>query len=318
MWRTLKKGSLVDIVAPASRCPLDEIEKGIKVLESWGLRVRVPTPLFGNHWTHSNNDQVRIDQLKAAIEAPDSDAIWVVRGGYGSLKLLPALSKMRKPRVNKVFLGLSDVTSLHLFFNQKWGWSTLHAPILSRVGRGDLPPKSINELKQILFGKRDEQVFSVKPLNLFAKNINAQKNKKSSQQNSILRGQLVGGNLATFQTCLGTPFEWKPKNTILFLEDVGERAYRLDRMWEHLLQTGLLQKCSGIILGDFTDGLEADGRNLFPQFLKERAETCPVPLFTGLPVGHGKIQRTLPLGVQVCIENNKLIVPSGFYQDLKK
>lgn len=301
MWKALQKGSLIDVIAPASRCPLDELQAGLKLIESWGLRVRVPKDLFGQHWAHSHSDEKRFQQLNSALMAPDSQALWIVRGGYGSIKLLPYLQKISRPKINKVFLGLSDVTSLHLFMNQKWKWSTLHAPIISRLGQGNLPSKSINELRQILFGRKDQQIFKIKPLNTLAKNFKGE-------------AQLVGGNMVTFQTCIGTPFQWKPKNTFLFLEDVGERAYRLDRIWEHFLQTGLLQQCRGVILGDFTGGQEPDGRQLIPTFIKDRAKTCPVPLFSGLPVGHGDIQRTLPLGTRALIRDNQLFVESGYLQ----
>ena len=286
---------MIDIIAPASRCPLDELNAGIKELESWGYRVRVPNKIFGDHWTHSHENEERFLQLKNALYAQDSSAVWCVRGGYGSLKLLPQLAKLKPPSQVKLFLGLSDITSLHLFLNQKWKWPTLHSPIVSRIGRGDLPVSTIIELQNIICGKQSEVLFKVKPLNDAAKNFKGE-------------GIIVGGNFTTLQTTLGTPFQWQPKNSILFLEDVGERAYRLDRIWEHFKQAGLLNKAKAIVLGDFTDGHEKNGVDLIPKFIKERVQEISVPVYGGLPVGHGPIQRVLPLGVSVQLNSKKLII----------
>jgi muramoyltetrapeptide carboxypeptidase len=297
-WTALKKHAIIDVIAPASKCSLDELNAGLRTLEYWGYQVRVPKNLFGNHWTHAHSTEVRFQHLKQALFS-DSSAIWCVRGGYGSLKLLPHLAKIKRPRQCKLFLGLSDITSLHLFFNQRWDWPTLHAPIVTRIGRGDLPVKSINELKKIITGEITEQEFILKPLNTKAQLV-----KK-------LSGNIVGGNFATLMASIGTPFQWQPKNSILFLEDVGERAYRLDRLWEQLEQTGLLYQAKAVLLGDFTDAHESDGKSFVPNFIKERAKASKIPIYSGLPVGHGMIQRTLSLGVTGKIVGNRLKVVTG-------
>jgi muramoyltetrapeptide carboxypeptidase len=104
---------------------------------------------------------------------------------------------------------------------------------------------------------------------------------------------------------IATPFQIRPKGIILFLEEVGERAYRLDRYWEQLEQMGFLKTVSAIILGDFTEGNEPNGQNLIWDILKNRAEQMKIPVFHGLPVGHGEIQRVLPLGMPMTITRTK-------------
>lgn len=289
-WKSLAPGSLVDVVAPASKCPRAELEAGIKVLESWGLRVRVSENIFAENLLHSNSEKERWAQLKAALLAKDSDAIWCARGGYGSMKLLPQLAKTKKPSRSKVLLGLSDITSLMVYLNQKWKWPTLHAPILSRVGRGDLPASSIEELKSVVMGQTQSLQFSLSPLNAAA-----EKAKK-------LNGPLVGGNWAVIMANLGTPYQLKPKGSVLFLEDVGERGYRLDRFWEQLEQMNFWKDISAIVFGDFTEGDEPDGKNVIWDVLRGRAQELKKPVYCGVPAGHGKIQRVLPLGVPVSIE----------------
>lgn len=318
-WTGLKSGAIIDVIAPASKCSIEELNAGVKELESWGYQVRVPKNIFGNHWTHSHTNEVRFQHLKQALYS-DSSAIWCVRGGYGSLKLLPSLNKLKRPKHCKLFLGLSDITSLHMFFNQKWGWPTLHAPIVSRIGRGDLPRKSIEELKAIVAGDIVKQEFKLKAINKLAKQIGqteyvnqiklASQEKQVKQVKSV-SGVLVGGNFATLMASIGTPFQWQPKNTILFLEDIGERAYRLDRLWEQLEQTGLLWQAKAVVLGDFTDTHEKDGKSFFGEFIRERAKTAKIPIYLGLPVGHGLIQRTLPLGVKATIADKKLSLITG-------
>lgn len=288
-WPALASGSLVDVVAPASKCPPQELDAGIKILESWGLRVRVSESIFADNLLHSNSDQERWRQLKAALTAKDSSAVWCARGGYGSMKLLPRLAALNLPRQPKVFLGLSDITSLNVFFNQKWKWPVLHSPILSRVGRGDLPTSSIGELKQVLFGEKESLSYDLQPFN------------KAAEKTKELRGSLVGGNWATLMAGIGTPYQLRPKGNILFLEDVGERGYRLDRFWEQLKQMGFMDQLKGIILGDFTEGAEPDGKNWVWPVLQERAASLKIPVYSGLPAGHGSIQRVLPLGIQCSI-----------------
>ncbi len=305
-WSKLTQGALVDVVAPASKCPRHEMEAGIKVLESWGLRVRISDHIFAENLLHSNSEQERWQQLKTALLAKDSSAVWCVRGGYGSMKLLPQLSKLRPPRHPKAFLGLSDITSLNVFLNQKWKWPVLHAPILSRVGRGDLPTSSIDELKQVLFGNLETLNYEVQPLNA------------SAEKTRQLQGYIIGGNWATLMAGIGTPFQLRPKGSILFLEDVGERGYRLDRFWEQLKQIGFMDQLSGIIFGDFTEGDEPDGKNLIWPVLRERAAAFKKPVYFGVPSGHGNIQRVLPLGVKCNIQRKNGVLlasaPAGCQQ----
>jgi muramoyltetrapeptide carboxypeptidase len=297
-WAGLKTGAIIDVIAPASKCSIEDLEKGIQALESWGYKVRIPKNLFGKHWTHSNTTKVRFQHLKQALYS-DSSAIWCVHGGYGSMKLLPELQKLKPPKGIKIFLGLSDITSLHLYLNQHWGWPTLHAPIVTRIGRGDLPLKSIHELQKILSGSIQSLEFKLKALNIKAQNLES------------ISGSIIGGNFATLMAGVGTPFQIKAKDSILFLEDVGEKAYRLDRLWEQLVQTGLLNQLRTVVLGDFTETHESDGKSFFNHFIRERALESKIPIFSGLPVGHGMVQRTLPLGVLAKVKNKKLFLNTG-------
>lgn len=284
-WSPLKAGAIVDVIAPASKCSTDELQKGIVLLEKWGLKPRVSPQIFGDNLLHAQSDEVRWNQLKKALLAKDSSVIWCARGGYGSMKLLPPLRKMKKPAQQKFLVGLSDITSLNVFFNQNWKWPTLHAPILSRMGRGDLPPSTHEEIQRILFGEQDTVTFSLEPFN------------EKAQRSKMISGSVVGGNWTTLMASVGTPFSLKGKGNILFLEDIGERGYRLDRFWEQWEQAQFWSSLEALVLGDFTEGDEPNGSNTIWEVLRMRAEKYKKPVYRGLPSGHGNIQRPLPLGL---------------------
>jgi muramoyltetrapeptide carboxypeptidase len=293
-WSVLQSDDQIDIVAPASKCPRVDLDWGVMKLNELGFRSRVPRNIFGDHILHAHQDEVRAEQLYEALSSQDSKAVWCVRGGYGSMKLLPFLKKQKIPKTSKVFLGLSDITSLHVFLNQVWGWPTLHAPILSRIGAGNLPASSTQELFKVLGGKQSEVVFK-KLKFLGSKSLN------DSLGNKKITGILKGGNLKTLLASLGTPYELEYKNAIVFLEDVGERGYCIDRMVEQLIQSQRIQGCLAIVLGDFTEGNEPDGKSIISKIWQiraiELAEKFQIPVFSGIPAGHGRIQRVLPLGV---------------------
>lgn len=304
-WTPLKKGDIVDIIAPGYRSPSEQVQSGLEHLKSWGLVPRAPKNLIQKHFLHANTDENRFGFLKAALESKDSHVIWCTRGGYGSNRLLPYLAKMKKPKTQKLLIGLSDVTSLHTFFSQEWGWPSLHACVLDRLGRGDLPKALEKELHDVLFGKRDELKFSkLKPLNAAAENIKS------------IKAPIVGGNLTVLQSSLGTPFEVQTDGKFLFIEDLAERGYRIDRMLEQFRQAGLFKNCRGILLGHFIGGEEpATGKNNFKQVFARWATDLKIPLFDGVEAGHDTWQRCLPLNTPAILQKQngayQLLVETG-------
>ena len=126
--------------------------------------------IFGRDVLSSNNDRARFEQLRAALEAPDSRAVWCLRGGYGSLRLIPELVKIKLPDIPaKLFIGISDITSIYLYLNQAWQWPTIHGPLLDRLGKGLAKPKFERELMKVVFGEITELEFPrLRPLNAAA------------------------------------------------------------------------------------------------------------------------------------------------------
>lgn len=293
-WNYLKPGDIVDVVSPGFASTPEEVENAKKFLLKWGLKPRIPNKLIQKHFLHANSDEKRFVFLREALESKDSKIIWCLRGGYGSNRLLPWLDKLKKPHQQKLLVGISDITSLHVYFEQKWNWPTFHASLLDRMGSGKLPAKIEKETMALLFGKTKSVEFKkLKAMNKAALNL---KKVKSS---------VVGGNLVVLQSTLGTPYQVQTEGKILFIEDLGERGYRVDRILEHFDQVGLFKKCKGLVIGEFLGGQESNGKALWPQVFKSWAERLAIPVFSGLEAGHGVIQRPVPLYTEAILSGGK-------------
>lgn len=301
-WEVLKKGDIVEVVAPASQCSDDELKSAMDAVKSMGLIPRLPEHVFGEHPIFSHDDKHRFEFLKSALLSKDSKAIWCLRGGYGSIRLLPLLAKLKKPKAPKLFVGLSDISTLHNFLNQNWKWPTIHGPML-----GTFSQRSLEERKEIIdlvFGKNEEVVFrDLQPLNSFA-----EKKKK-------IVGPVTGGNLMTVQSSQGTPWEFHAKNAIVFLEEVNERGYRLDRLLVSLQQSGYFKKATAVVLGDFLGGDEADGENFVEVVIQQFAKEVKIPVLRGLKSGHGPLRRPVPFATKakLSLEERSLKVDTNKY-----
>lgn len=304
LLKPLKHGSLIDVVAPGFGCSELDLQNGVQWLETLGFKVRVPQDLFGPDLLHSNSEKIRAKHLLQALTKKDSAAIWFLRGGYGTNRLLPYLSKIKKPNP-KMLIGLSDITSLHCFAIQKWGWTVFHGSHLDRIGKGIVPGHVLSETLDALRGKISQVEFlGLKPLNRVA-----------SLKKGKIKAQIVGGNLKVIEGHIGTPDALSFQNRIVMLEEIGERAYRVDRMLFHLEQSKAFKKCKAVIFGQFIQDFEP-GTTLSktPELLEKWAEQQSFAVFSGLPCGHDVEQRILPLGGTVILETGNIGVltcPTG-------
>lgn len=278
----LQRNDLIDLVAPASRCSDRQLEALKDMLCSWGFRVRIHPAIFGDDLLCANHDIERFQQLRDALYAADSKAIICVRGGYGAMRIIPYLEQIPAPEKPKLFVGMSDITCLHLYMQQAWQWSTLH----SGVAPDKFSPESLAQLRKILLGELNFLSYPLIPMNNLAKKAAA------------LQGKIVGGNLTLVQASIGTSWALHGRGQFIFLEEVSERGYRLDRMLEHLRQAGLFSGAQAIILGDFTGGLEPDGSSLVDEVLLRFAHNIPIPVLRLRGVGHDYISHPLPLNMR--------------------
>lgn len=276
----LRPGDIVDVVAPGFRCAEETLAAGVRFLRALGLSPRVPRTIFGPDLLCAHSDAHRLAHLKRALEARDSACIWCIRAGYGAIRLIDGLRRLRPPSRRKLFVGYSDATTIHFLLNHHWRWPTLHGPLLDRLGQGPMRPEDVEELQAVLFGRQRKVVFeALIPLNAAAR------------RRGVMVSRVFGGNLTVLQTVLGTPLQRSSPRQILFLEDVGERGYRIDRMLRHLCQAGALRHVRAVVFGAFIGGIEADGRDLVPAVLRRFAGEQRIPVLMGMTAGHGVHQR---------------------------
>jgi len=253
----------IRLIAPASACNPEIIEQ---LKTTTHLKIDVPDNLIEKSIIfHANSDENRFLQLKNALEDKSSNTIiWTLRGGYGSARLIDYLSQCPKPKTEKIFIGSSDITALHLFLSQQWGWRTIHGAGLASLLNPNQDPQNFERIATTA----------------------ASKIKKIS-------GCITGGNLATLQTNIGTPWQIQTAGKILFLEEVGEKGYRIDRALNHLKQAGLLKDVHSIILGQFiaSDASDNSDAPLIAETIRiaiERFATdTQIPVFKNDQFGHG-------------------------------
>lgn len=242
------------------------------------------------------SDKMRWEMFRQSLRAKP-DILWCVRGGYGALRLFPKMLEMRKPTKPPCLVGISDITHLHIIWNLVWKAPSLHASLVDRMMLGKLPPDVEEETWRVLQGSQKEILHRLVPAN-----------SRAVKMKKALKGNLVGGNLSTLVSLLGRQdFKLKFSKKILFLEDRGERAYRLDRMLEQMHAAGAFEGLQGLLLGQFDGGEEPDGKNWIPSTLQRWADSLPLPVWTGVQSGHGEYLRPLVFGSTSVIDSQVLI-----------
>ncbi len=296
----------IAIVAASSVVPEEQLLRGADRLRAEGFDVSVDPQCLAQHFTYAGEDAGRAQAFWGAANDPSVDVIWAARGGYGAARLLPILDELTAAQgvpPRKLLVGYSDVTVLHEFVRAKWGWATLHAPMPASANFGAYDAVWWKALIDLVNQKHPGPAWGKSPLTWIA-----------SPPGTPIAGQLIGGNLALWASAIGTPSSPTPASEkILFLEDVGERFYRIDRMITQVRQAGLLEGALAIVLGDFTDcsddpprmirssdGIEAPLRPKYEwaDALREIFATLGLPVAVGLPVGHGPGFAPLPLGAR--------------------
>jgi len=277
MWARLEQGDIIDVVAPSSsNLSEEQIKASLQQIENAGYKVRYPADLVStDHIFHANNDEYRIKSMKLALLAEDSKAIWALRGGYGAAKVIQGLLDLGvKPPKEKVLIGFSDITALHLFLSESWGWHPIHGAVLSQSGNPKFNQKNFDPIISML-GSHNS-CFDLAGLSLVS----------AKAPVCPINGELSGGNLCLIQTSIGTPWQMTGEGKILIIEDGNERGYRIDRMLHHLLQAGILKGVKAMVC-NFTGGDESDGTNLIAPALRDFASLVDFPIFTYAGIGHG-------------------------------
>ena len=278
----LAPGARVALVAPAG--PLrgaDDVARAEANARAFGWEPVVAPHALAHEGYFAGRDALRLADLNAALRAPDVDAVWCLRGGYGAMRLLDGIDYDALGARPRPLLGYSDITALHLAVAARVpSLVTFHAP----TARAELTPFSRDSLARAVVAQADPcgaapQARTLRP--------------------GRAGGRLVGGNLALVAALVGTPYAARCDDAILVLEDVTEPVYRIDRMLRQLLLSGALARCRAIVFGHCTscpEEYEDDGRRSLDEVVREIADAAGVPALAGVPLGHVPDQWTLPLG----------------------
>ena len=290
--QSLKKGSKIAIISPAGFVNETQLESGLKMIQSKGYE-----PVLGQHlytkfehgYNYAGTEKERIADLNRALNDPEIGAIWASRGGYGCQHLLESLKLNQFSKSPKWYIGYSDNTVIQSFLLKK-GYASIHGQTIKTSSFG-VTEESYDKIFDILRGKKPTYT------------IEASKwNKKGT-----IQGELIGGNLALIYALLGTRFGFDFKDKILFIEDIGENFYALDRMIMSLELAGVFKKIKGLIVGGMTNmGSETDNKeyeNSFDEFanqlIAERISKYDFPVIFNFPNGHIYDNRPLIIGAEV-------------------
>ena len=282
----LEPGDTIGVIAPAGpTIDHDAALAGIKLIEKKGYKVLLPDDLEQQDYL-AGNDKDRVQQFIDTWNNDEVKALLAVRGGYGSLRLLPYLDMQKLSKKPKILAGFSDITVLLNEISRQTGLVTYHSPMLATLARSD--QNSQDSFFRVLNG-------NFTPVNFYTTQI---------LTNGTARGRLIGGNLASLIHLLGTPHEPNWVNNILVIEDVGEPPYKIDRMLTQLHLSGRLEKLAGLILGTFTgaDGLEDESFETIWKRAHELTEG-KIPLWANFPSGHGTRNVTLPVGMETVMDS---------------
>lgn len=298
--RRLAAGDAVGIVAPAS-ATFQTVDVSIarESLEALGLSVRIGQHVLARHGYLAGSDKDRAADINGFFSDPSIKAVLPIRGGWGSSRVLPHLDYDAIRRNPKVMVGYSDITALHLAIQARTGLVTFHGP--NGMGRWDT--WSLEYFKRVLFA--GEAITLQNPTSLSERNALAQtENRVQTITPGTARGRLLGGNLTVLTTILGSPYVPPFDGAVLFVEDVGEDLYRIDRMFTQLKLAGILDRIRGFVFGTCAEcgPGEGFGSLTLEEILADHITPLKIPAWFGAMVGHQMPQWTIPVGVQAEID----------------
>jgi muramoyltetrapeptide carboxypeptidase len=287
----LRPGDVVRVIAPASPFDPEQLARGMEVLSGrLGLRPRTRPDLVASRWYLAGDDGRRIEEWREAVADPEARAIFCARGGYGAMRILPEIDPAPLLARPKLFVGFSDVTAIHSLLNRA-GLASVHGPVVTQLGRA--PDDALRHLEALLFGR------APRPGAWEAPAPGAGLTGTRTLRTGRASGPLLGGTLAILAALQGTPFAPRLGGAILFLEDVGERPYRLDRYLTQLRLAGALDGLAGLAIGQLS-GCDANGLAGI-DVLREAALALGVPAVEGIPAGHEDANFALPLGARATL-----------------
>jgi muramoyltetrapeptide carboxypeptidase len=288
--RALGAGARVALVAPAGPLTDERLKLSEQRCRQLGLEPVFFPAAAERHGYLAGRDEKRLADLQHAFDDRTIDAVWALRGGYGTMRILQQLDLSAQRRQPKPFIGFSDNTAIHAL-HAHLGIVSFHAP---HPG-GDFPLETEESFRRVLFNPVAAGLLPTREQDPHPKRLRA----------GSVEGPLIGGNLAMLAALCGTPASISARDCILFLEDVGEPAYRVDRMLVQLKQAGVLEGVLGLALGRFSGHNEGDPQEedeMINDLMLEFAESLQVPAVMDLPIGHVEHNWTMPIGSSALLE----------------
>jgi muramoyltetrapeptide carboxypeptidase len=305
--KALRRGDAIGVVAPAGPVNRERMERALARVQERGFGIKTYGDLYRSRGYLAGDDATRAAELMAAFADPETAAVWCARGGYGVVRILDRLDFDVIRRNPKVFVGFSDITLLHIAIQQQTGLITFHAPNLQDgFGKPDDVPAANEAALWRAVLEADEQQESAstsdRGYSFGFDSVNDLDLRPVCA--GVATGRLIGGNLAVICGVMGTPFEIETAGRILFLEDISERLYRIDRYLSQLKLAGKLSTVAGVLLGTFSyeEGEKADEQGEIRALFKEYLEPLGVPVLAGFPAGHEQYNLALPMGAVVEID----------------
>lgn len=280
--KRLVPGGRVGVVAPAGRVDLTDLQRGVVRLERLGLKVVVGKHVGKGHRYLAGNDRERAEDFQAMFENKEVQAVLCARGGSGAARIVPYLNSNLLQPSQKIFVGCSDITTLLLYLMRSFGWVTFHGPMVATQFGKESSPSLGENFFRILSGETLRMKYpGVKGL-----------------RTGTAEGILTGGCLTLICTTIGTPYEIETDQKILFIEDIDEAPYRIDRMLFYLKSVGKFDQVRGVIFGQ----MPRCQPDLLPEIILDILGEFDFPVLFGFPSGHGDATATLPFGTRVQLD----------------
>jgi muramoyltetrapeptide carboxypeptidase len=293
----LQKGDTIGIVAPAGFMPIEKMQTCIETLDSWGYNVHMGATTHSNSENYfTGTDEERLTDLQQMLDDRNVKAILCARGGYGTSRIIDDISFKKFRKHPKWIIGFSDITVLHAHIFSRYKIASLHAPMAAAFNDGEFDNQYIHSLKDALSGIPSHYECAPHAFN----------------KTGEAKGELVGGNLSLLAHLIGTKSDIKTKDRILFLEDVGEYLYNVDRLLLQLKRSGKFDKLAGLIIGGFTESKDTErpfGKSIY-DIIYEQVGDYDFPICFGFPVSHDKENYALKIGVefQLQVQSEKAIL----------
>jgi muramoyltetrapeptide carboxypeptidase len=283
----LRPGDMVGVVAPAAAVDSAGLEHGVAAISALGYRVKLSPHVLDRAGIFAGEDKLRARELTTFFHDPEVKAVFGARGGYGSGRLLPLLDFVDLARTPKIFVGFSDATFLLNALVDHGHMVSFHGPMVAMDLARGLSPRGLAHMQALLGGAPGFELGAIEAL-----------------RPGIAEGRLIGGCLSVIVAMMATP--WQPvfDGRILFLEDTGEKAYRIDRMLVQMRQAGVFERVAGIIFGALRPVAEsAQERAMIAEFVGEQTGGLECPVLFGVEAGHGTENLILPLGAMVRLDS---------------